>query len=142
MVLADGKRKILVIASDASVRASVQTILSKRAYTVAGASDAEGASYLLLDSPLWNGRGARPCPYDLILLDIQLDGGKGIEFLRTLRREFGMTAVPVLVVGAQVDPARIVEAKKHDIRGFIVKPLDPKTVEDRVAQCVGVLDVL
>jgi DNA-binding NarL/FixJ family response regulator len=56
---------------------------------------------------------------DLVLLDLSLPTCSGIEALQRFRRMF--PAVPVLVVSANEDPARIKECLDAGARGYVTK---------------------
>lgn len=68
---------------------------------------------------------------DLILLDIRLGAGSTLPFLQGLRKWHPMT--PVVILSA----ASIAEWSAYQAlgaRGFIAKPFDPLTLDERIMQ--------
>ncbi|MEQ8234710.1 MAG: sigma-54 dependent transcriptional regulator, partial [Gammaproteobacteria bacterium] len=58
---------------------------------------------------------------DLVLLDMRLPDGSGLEFLRELR---GASAMPVIVMTAYGEVEDAVQAMKFDASDYLKKPLD------------------
>lgn len=68
--------KLLIIEDEPSLREMIQTSLTKEQYIVESASDFNEASRKVYDYD-----------YDLIILDIMLPGGNGMDILKMLRKE-------------------------------------------------------
>lgn len=61
----------------------------------------------------------------LVLLDLNLPGGSGHDFLRELRRDPDIRNTAVVVItGSNVDRDRF-EAFDYNVAGYLVKPVDP-----------------
>ena len=60
---------------------------------------------------------------DIVLLDLQLPRGSGMDVLRTLRREHKRTRVILLT--AAIDDASLMEAKALHVQGIVLKSSDP-----------------
>ena len=58
---------------------------------------------------------------DLILLDLGLPGGSGIELIETIRSDQRFAEVKILVVSALTDLAYTLE--RYQLEGFIYKPV-------------------
>src|SRR6202034_3253473 len=101
-------KRILVLDDEPNIGASLRLILEREGYSVALArSIAE----------------ARPAAEraDLLLLDVRLPDGSGIEFLRHLReREF---LAPAIMVSGHGTIAEAVEATRAGAFDFLEKPL-------------------
>ncbi len=69
---------------------------------------------------------------DLILLDWQLPGQSGIEFLRVLREGEEETRMPVIFLTANGDEERVVEALNAGADDYVVKPARPAELVARV----------
>ncbi len=68
---------------------------------------------------------AAQCPdFDLILLDLHMPDGHGLDGLGTLRRAFPATAVVLL--SAVSSPDLVDEARAKGAQGFISKAIDPE----------------
>ena len=58
---------------------------------------------------------------DLVLLDMQMPGMSGLQFLKLLRDRPGMGKVPVIMLTGKSDRDTVVAAAKLDVRDFMVK---------------------
>ena len=58
---------------------------------------------------------------DLILLDLNLSGMNGIEFLNNLNEKYGQGNIPVLVTTNMTDDDKVAEAVVLGVRGYVVK---------------------
>src|ERR1700686_2406541 len=61
-------------------------------------------------------------PYDLVLLDLNLPDGRGLDLLRELRR--GGSKVPVIILTALDQIASRIEGLNSGAAGYLVKPFD------------------
>jgi CheY-like chemotaxis protein len=86
---------ILVVDSSPLMRNSVADRLRKIGYTVHGASDPSEAMELLAGVHV-----------DLLVLELQLQRGSGLELLRLLRRDANYRILPVIVY-THVDDAKL-----------------------------------
>lgn len=104
---------ILVVEDDPDIREFLHDSLRCEGYRVLMADSAEEASKAL--------QSAMP---DMMLLDIMLPGEDGITFCRNLRssREYGQ--IPVIVVSARLENAKIVSALEIGADDYITKPFD------------------
>src|SRR5688572_10198046 len=66
---------------------------------------------------------ARAEPPDAILIDINLAGTSGPEFMKALRADPATESTPVLALGAAVKPATIVRALEAGFFQYLTKPL-------------------
>jgi two-component system chemotaxis response regulator CheY len=123
----DGKKKVLVLDDVAEIRAAVSAVLRHYNVNVAGARSVEEAE-TLIDS---SGLGQNRFPYDLLIIDLHLEGKSGMEFLRNVR-EKRKSKVPVLVISGTADSERVQEAGKLGVNGFLVKPFTAEALWDRV----------
>ncbi|MCY1286556.1 Sensor histidine kinase RcsC [compost metagenome] len=63
-------------------------------------------------------------PPELLILDLDLPDGSGLEVLEALRGDQGNTGLPVLVVSATADEASFAEARRLGANACLSKPLD------------------
>ena len=73
-------------------------------------------------------------PYDLVLLDLNLPDGRGLDLLRELRR--GGSKVPVIVLTAMDQIASRIEGLNSGADDYLVKPFDLSELSARVAAVV------
>jgi CheY-like chemotaxis protein len=63
----------------------------------------------------------------LILLDLNMSGMSGIEFLQTLKSDPGLAAIPVVVLTISNERRDILRSFDLHAAGYIVKPSDYET---------------
>ncbi|AIJ07173.1 MULTISPECIES: two-component system response regulator KdpE [Edwardsiella] len=99
---------ILIVEDEQAIRRFVRAALENEGWRVA---DADGLQRGLIEA-------ATRQP-DLIILDLGLPDGDGVEFIRDLRR---WSAIPVIVLSARCDEADKVEALDAGAEDFLSKP--------------------
>jgi two-component system OmpR family response regulator len=106
--------KILIVDDDRDTLLGLTLILRKKGgYQVVAASDAVQAMMVAI----------REKP-DLIVLDIGLPGGSGLQVLRNLKSNVAMTCTPVIMLTAR-DASLEGEALRAGADAFFQKPADP-----------------
>ena len=65
---------------------------------------------------------ARGVPYDLVLLDLMLPDGRGLDFLRELRR--GGSVAPVIILTARDQISDRIAGLNAGADDYLVKPFD------------------
>ena len=108
-------RTIFVVDDNESIRSGLTYILKSK-YRVRSFPDAEEALEAIKGSPP-----------DLVLLDLGLPGMNGIDALREMKAV--STNIQVVVITAYDDVKSVVSAMKNGAHDYIVKPLQPDTVE-------------
>jgi two-component system phosphate regulon response regulator PhoB len=75
--------------------------------------------------------------FDLVLLDINMPGGTGVEALRKLKQSNKTKKIPVIVVTGNTDPA--VEKQVMDLgaAAYVTKPIDPEALMAAVKDVLG-----
>ena len=85
----------------------------------------------IADATRWlDGDGARPP--DLVLLDIGLPDGNGLDLCRRLKRAPRFETVPVIVVSAVDDDCTVEEALDAGACDYLHKPVRPRELAARV----------
>ena len=110
--------RILLADDHPMIRAALDVLLRDTAYEVVGMAGTGEAALHLLDK-------LRP---DVLLLDIQMPGGSGLDVLRRLRAANSL--VKVVLLTAAIDDAALVEAKALKVRGIVLKNSDPAFLLD------------
>jgi DNA-binding response OmpR family regulator len=67
-------------------------------------------------------------PPDVIVLDVQMPGGTGIEALKKLKQSAKTSLIPVIVLSGSVEPATSVVVKALGAVEFLLKPIGPDTL--------------
>lgn len=116
-VLEDGEHNrevfmfVLVIDDDRAISRLVVDVLRAKGFDADSATNVEQAALAV--------QGRHP---DLILLDVKLRAGSGIDALRFLRDSFDLESVPVVLVSA-MPAGRLRElAHANDCAGILCKP--------------------
>jgi two-component system, NtrC family, response regulator AtoC len=103
--------KVLIVDDERLIRWSLQQTLEKTGYEVDTAEDAAAAHAALRDdSP------------DVVLLDLKLPDGDGIQILRKIRETSPNTQVVIMTAYADVGTA--VEAMRLGAYDYLAKPMD------------------
>jgi two-component system cell cycle response regulator len=74
---------------------------------------------------------------DLILLDINMPGGTGIEVLKRLRVSSKTQHIPVIVVSGNESPTTEAAARELGAHDFIHKPVDQQRLSDAIGRALG-----
>jgi two-component system chemotaxis response regulator CheY len=74
---------------------------------------------------------------DLLIVDINMPRMDGLEFVRRLRSELGMTRPPVLVSSTESGEEDRRLAREAGADGFLAKPWTPEQLREAVQERVG-----
>jgi DNA-binding response OmpR family regulator len=110
--------RILIIEDETELGELMSMYLSKDGFTVQVCQDAESAEVFMQKEST-----------DLILLDINLPGKDGFEFLSEFRRS---SAIPILIQSARETDEDIIMGLGIGADEFITKPVSPKVLVARV----------
>lgn len=111
--------KVLIIEDDVEIAELIQLYLKREGIDIHHVSSAEEAS-VLLDSHE---------DFQLLLLDLNLPGMDGYEFLQAFRRKWD---IPVIIVSARIDDADMILGFGYGADDFVEKPFSPKVLAARV----------
>jgi two-component system, chemotaxis family, chemotaxis protein CheY len=72
---------------------------------------------------------------DVVILDWQMDGMNGPEFVRRVRApdQFAYPNVPIIMLTGHSEHSRVVEAMRLGVHEFLVKPVSSKALNERLA---------
>ena len=73
---------------------------------------------------------------DLVLLDINMPGGTGVDVLRKLKMSTKTKAVPVIIITGSTDQKLPDEVLKLGATHFLPKPIDPDVLLQTVVDAV------
>jgi len=117
--------RILIVEDRDSLRRMMETALAGEGHEVTAAADATDAVGRLSD-----GEG-----FDLVLTDLRLPGGDGLDVVRASRRSSPST--PVVVMTAFGSVATAVEAMKLGAADFLEKPVELPALFALTAELLG-----
>jgi CheY-like chemotaxis protein len=75
---------------------------------------------------------------ELILMDVQLPGGDGLSFTRSLKADPATSSIPVVALTAHAMTGDRELALHAGCAGYIAKPIDTRTFGDSVKQYLSV----
>jgi two-component system cell cycle response regulator DivK len=121
----ESSKHILLVEDDDTNRKLVRIVLGRARYRISEAVSMEQALALLRDE--------RP---DLLLLDIRLGDGSGLDVIRSVRADPAFDQVPALAITAQAmkdDESRFLAA---GFDGYLSKPIDTRRLPEVVARFI------
>ena len=110
--------RILVADDHPMIRTALEALLRDTDYEIVGTAGTG-------EEALREAQRLRP---DIVLLDLHMPGGSGIEVLRRIRAD--KMAVRVVVLTAAIDDRTLVEAKALKVQGIVLKNSDPAYLLD------------
>ena len=113
--MAPPAKSVLWVDDEADLLESHRIFLREKGYEVETATNADDAVELL-----------RRRPFDLLLLDEQMPGKRGLETYREVREL--APNLPVVMVTKSEEDATLREAIGANIRDYLVKPINPRQV--------------
>jgi len=75
--------------------------------------------------------GESGCPKpNLVLLDLNMPGMGGREFLKRIKADEGLDAIPVVILTTSDSDQDVIESYKLYASGYIKKPVNPKELKE------------
>ena len=78
-------------------------------------------------------------PYGVLISDVQMPGVSGVELLRQIRsgQTNGPADLPVIILTSFANTDVLKASLALDVNGFLVKPIKPNTVYEKIIQALG-----
>lgn len=127
MIQNDGRKRVLIVDDESSIRDSLQLILG-RTYSVDVAESGDKALEVLAAAEQ---REAKSTP-DLILLDVMMPGLDGLGILERIREDY--PALPVIMLTASTAVKTAVQAMKIGAIDYLNKPFDVDELLSLIAE--------
>jgi two-component system response regulator AtoC len=108
--------RVLIVEDEAYVRDSLAEMLRARGYDVDTASSPQGAVGSLERAPV-----------DVVLSDLKMPGGGGLELLRLVRAAWA--ELPVVILTGYGNIASAVDCLRAGASDYVLKPTDPDALE-------------
>ncbi len=115
------KTRILIVEDDPDIGELEKCVIEEEGYVVDVCATAEDAQARVE----WK----RP---DLVVLDLMLPGQDGLAFCQWLRRNERTATVPVIIVSARQESAKIVAGLELGADDYVTKPFSPDILAARV----------
>ena len=110
--------RILLADDHPMIRNALEALLRDTEFEIVGMAGTGEAALREIDS-------LRP---DILLLDLQMPGGSGMEVLRRIKA--GKTRLKVILLTAAIDDSSLLEAKSLKVQGIVLKNSDPAFLLD------------
>ena len=110
--------RILVADDHPMIRTALEALLRDTEFEIAGTASSGEAAL---------GEIERLQP-DILLLDLQMPGGNGMDVLRRIRAQ--KTRVRVVLLTAAIDDSALLEAQSLKVQGIVLKNSDPAFLLD------------
>ena len=120
----DKGMRILVVDDFSTMRRIIRNLLRDLGFGNTEEAD-DGATALPL---LKSGR------FDFLITDWNMPIMEGIDLVRTIRADGDLRELPILMVTAEARRELIVAAAQAGVNGYIVKPFNAQTLEQKIAK--------
>ena len=118
--------KVLVAEDSAVNRKILVHLLVKMGFEVSEHDDGAKA---------WEEFKSQPAgTYSVIFSDIMMPEMDGLELLKNVRTESEAKDTPFVLLTAVSDKDSIMEAKKHDVNGYLLKPVSYEKVKKKALE--------
>ena len=114
------KKIILAVDDNLATLTTIRSIL-EGTYEVSLAKNIEIARTILQTTKV-----------DLILLDIEMPGVSGMEFLEEIHNDGGLYHIPVIMVSSYGTAEVIINTQKGGADDFVVKPISPPILLEKI----------
>lgn len=121
---------ILVADDDRTISHLMCSLLRDRGYAVIAAFDAMQTLMYAMRQP----------PPELILLDIHMPAGTGLQALTKLKSSAKTSHIPVIVITGGTEPGLEQRVETLGAVGFLAKPVDPERFISAVRHALGEVD--
>ena len=119
-------KRILIVEDDAAMRQVLQLRLKAQHYDVVPVADVISAM-----------TESRKQPPDLILLDLGLPGGGGLNLMQRFQSIPRLAMIPVIVLSARERTAMEKPVLDAGAAAFFQKPADPEKLLQRIRELLG-----
>lgn len=114
-------KQVLLVDDDVTTRRVISSILTADEYKISEACN-------LQEARAWIEKEK----FNLVLLDLSLPDGNGLDFCKELRQKFSMTQLPILIVTAQSDEEFLKDSFANGANDYLTKPISRATLQCRV----------
>jgi CheY-like chemotaxis protein len=120
---------ILVVEDESDAKAFTRALRSARVNTrLEIVNDADDAVSYCKGSGPYADRGQHPVP-DLVVVDVKLPHGSGLQVLKALRTESSFKNTPVVMVSSERHLIDVAQAYSSGANAFLIKPPNDAQLE-------------
>lgn len=119
--------KILVVDDFKTMRKIIKNILTQLGFkNIIEADDGTTALELLKKQKV-----------DLIISDWNMPKMNGLELLKSIRSDDNLKDIRFIMVTAEAQKENVIEAIKHGVNQYVVKPFTPETLKEKLEKVFG-----
>ena len=119
--------QVLTIDDSATMRKIIKESLGKAGYgNVIEAENCEAGLQRL-----------KATAVDLILVDWNMPGMSGIDFVKTIRRAPALAGIPVIMITSNADKKQVLSAVMAGVNDYLVKPFAFDAFSEKVSKALG-----
>ncbi|MCA3070869.1 MAG: chemotaxis response regulator CheY [Rhodocyclaceae bacterium] len=122
--------KFLVVDDFSTMRRIVRNLLKELGFS--NVEEAEDGVVAL--AKLKNGG------FDFVISDWNMPNMTGIDLLRAIRADAGLSGLPVLMITAEAKKENIIEAAQAKASGYIVKPFTAAVLDEKLNKILKTLE--
>ena len=122
------KNKILSVDDSAIIRKIIRASVEVLSYELLEASDGNEAISVI--SREWEN-------IKLILLDWNMPGMNGFEFLGIVKKDVLYKNIPIMMVTTESEKENIVKAVQAGVSNYLLKPFTTEELTKKIIQCIG-----
>ncbi len=115
--------RAIVVDDSRAIRAILKRMLCDMGFTVSEAEDGRAALEVL----------AQTGPLDLALVDWNMPGMDGLQFIQAVRSDRNMDGMRIMMVTTETDIERIVRALDVGANEYLMKPFTADAVTEKLA---------
>jgi len=120
-------QKVLVVDDESNIRHILEFSLDAEGFQVLSAADAlEAFQTAVAETP------------DLIVLDVMMPGGDGIETCRRLKRDPRTRRIPIILLTARTSNEDRERGREAGADAYMTKPFSPSRLVEKVQSVLGV----
>lgn len=114
--------KVLLLEDDPTICLLFSGLLQKQGMEVTSFAEIKSALEYIESNPFLS--------ESVILTDLQLPDGNGLEFVREIRKI--NKSIPIIVITSTEDPKSIIEVMREHVQEYIIKPVIPAELLSRI----------
>jgi two-component system chemotaxis response regulator CheY len=107
-------KKILVVDDSATVRQQVSLALAQAGFDIVEAEDGLQGAQTIAKTP----------DLALVICDVNMPRMNGLDMIEQVKKDPKNSALPILMLTTEGQPALMKRAKENGAKGWIVKPFD------------------
>jgi two-component system chemotaxis response regulator CheY len=77
-------------------------------------------------------------PFDVALVDWNMPGMNGLEFVREVRKDRALDEMAIMMVTTESEQSQVLAAIEAGASEYLMKPFSPESIEDKLA-ILGIL---